>query len=170
MSAAGSDRRAGQRAGLAGRIWRCIFRGPVVPRTDRERKWVVFNTLVLHLRPVCVPEATIRYTHTFGLGGMSLVLVLLRIGDSRCGVWSDNASSVNPSEREASNEDQGTTPTGRGYAGPTSLGSRPARLGRLPSRTGRRINPRFCEDQEKMRPLTTAVSHSIREVVIQGKR
>ena len=57
-----------------------MFRGPVVPRTDRDRKWVVFNTLVLHLRPVRVPEKTIRYTHTFGLGGMSLVLVLLLMG------------------------------------------------------------------------------------------
>jgi quinol-cytochrome oxidoreductase complex cytochrome b subunit len=66
--------------GLTSRIWRSIFRGPVVPRTDRERKWVVFNTLVLHLRPLRVPEKTIRYTHTFGLGGMSLVLVLLLMG------------------------------------------------------------------------------------------
>jgi quinol-cytochrome oxidoreductase complex cytochrome b subunit len=66
--------------GLIARIRRSIFRGPVVPRTDRERKWVVFNTLVLHLRPLRVPERTIRYTHTFGLGGMSLVLVLLLMG------------------------------------------------------------------------------------------
>jgi quinol-cytochrome oxidoreductase complex cytochrome b subunit len=67
-------------SGLGARIWRSIFRGPIVPRTDRERKWVVFNTLVLHLRPLRVPEKTIRYTHTFGLGGMSLVLVLLLMG------------------------------------------------------------------------------------------
>jgi len=66
--------------GLPQRVWGSIFRGPVVPRTDRERKWVVFNTLVLHLRPLRVPEKTIRYTHTFGLGGMSLVLVLLLMG------------------------------------------------------------------------------------------
>jgi quinol-cytochrome oxidoreductase complex cytochrome b subunit len=59
------------------RIWRSIFRGPLLPRTDRERKWVVFNTLVLHLRPVRVPAKTIRYTHTFGLGGSSMVLILL---------------------------------------------------------------------------------------------
>jgi quinol-cytochrome oxidoreductase complex cytochrome b subunit len=65
---------------LLRRVWGSIFRGPVVPRTDRERKWVVFNTLVLHLRPLRVPEKTIRFTHTFGLGGMSLVLVLLLMG------------------------------------------------------------------------------------------
>jgi quinol-cytochrome oxidoreductase complex cytochrome b subunit len=33
------------------------------------------GTFVLHLRPVRVPAATIRFTHTFGLGGMSLVLL-----------------------------------------------------------------------------------------------
>jgi quinol-cytochrome oxidoreductase complex cytochrome b subunit len=66
-----------ERRGLIPSIWRSIFRRPVVPATDRERRWVVFNTLVLHLRPTRVPAATLRYTHTFGLGGMSLVLVLL---------------------------------------------------------------------------------------------
>ena len=35
----------------------------------------MIGTFVLHLRPVRVPEATIRFTHTFGLGGMSLVLL-----------------------------------------------------------------------------------------------
>jgi len=52
----------------------------VIPRDDRERKWVTFNTFVLHLRPVRVPEKTLSYTHTFGLGGMSLVLVLVLVG------------------------------------------------------------------------------------------
>jgi len=63
--------------GLLRRIWRSVFRGPIVPRTDRDRRWVVFNTLVLHLRPTQLPLTTMRYSHTFGLGGMSLVLVLL---------------------------------------------------------------------------------------------
>jgi hypothetical protein len=53
---------------LAARIWRSVFRGPVLPRSDRERKWIVFNTLLLHLRPIRVPASTLRYTHTFGLG------------------------------------------------------------------------------------------------------
>jgi len=63
--------------GFLRRVWRSIFRGPVVPTTDRERRWVVFNTLLLHFRPTQLPLRTLRYTHTFGLGGMSLVLVLL---------------------------------------------------------------------------------------------
>jgi len=37
----------------------------------------VVGTVVLHLRPVRVPAAAIRFTHTFGLGGMSLVLLAL---------------------------------------------------------------------------------------------
>ena len=46
-----------------------------VPVTDSERARTVVGTFVLHLRPVRVPEATIRFTHTFGLGGTSLVLL-----------------------------------------------------------------------------------------------
>ncbi len=38
---------------------------------------MVFNNFLLHFRPVRVPEKTLSYTHTFGLGGSSLVLVLL---------------------------------------------------------------------------------------------
>jgi quinol-cytochrome oxidoreductase complex cytochrome b subunit len=65
---------------LPARVWRSVFRGPVLPANDRERKWIVFNTLLFHLRPIRVPAATIRYTHTFGLGGMSLTLALLLMG------------------------------------------------------------------------------------------
>jgi quinol-cytochrome oxidoreductase complex cytochrome b subunit len=59
------------------RVWSSIFRGPIRPRSDRDRAWVVFNHLLLHFRPTRLKEGTLRYTHTFGLGGMSLVLVLL---------------------------------------------------------------------------------------------
>ncbi len=65
------------RSGLPGRIWRSVFRGPLRPRDDTDRKKIVFNHLVLHFRPIRVPEKTIRYTHTFGLGGMSAVLFVL---------------------------------------------------------------------------------------------
>ncbi len=60
------------------RIWQSIvLRGPVIPATDRDRAFVTIHTLVLHLRPVKVPARAIRFTHTFGLGGSSLVLVTL---------------------------------------------------------------------------------------------
>jgi quinol-cytochrome oxidoreductase complex cytochrome b subunit len=54
-----------------------VFRGPLRPRDDTDRKKIVFNHLILHFRPIRLPEKTIRYTHTFGLGGMSMVLFLL---------------------------------------------------------------------------------------------
>ncbi len=69
----------GEQPGVARRIWRSIFRGPLYPRSDRERAWVVVNYLILHLRPVRVPEKALKYTHTWGLGGMSLVLVGLLV-------------------------------------------------------------------------------------------
>jgi quinol-cytochrome oxidoreductase complex cytochrome b subunit len=50
-----------------------------MPETDRQRMRTVVGTFVLHLRPTRVPEATIRFAHTFGLGGMSLVLLALLI-------------------------------------------------------------------------------------------
>jgi len=45
------------------------------PETNGDRARTVVGTFVLHLRPVRVPAAAIRFTHTFGLGGMSLVLL-----------------------------------------------------------------------------------------------
>jgi quinol-cytochrome oxidoreductase complex cytochrome b subunit len=52
-----------------------IERALPVPETDGDRARTVVSTFVLHLRPVRVPKAAIRFTHTFGLGGMSLVLL-----------------------------------------------------------------------------------------------
>lgn len=37
------------------------------------------RSLIWHLRPALVPERAIRFTHTFGLGGMALVLVFLLV-------------------------------------------------------------------------------------------
>jgi quinol-cytochrome oxidoreductase complex cytochrome b subunit len=65
------------RGGLAGRIWKSIFRGPIYPRDDRDRKWLLVNNLILHLRPIRLPARSLKFTHTFGLGGMSAVLFLL---------------------------------------------------------------------------------------------
>ena len=61
------------RPGLLSRLGRL----PAAPATDAERARTVVQTFVLHLRPVRVPAAAIRFTHTFGLGGMSLVLLSL---------------------------------------------------------------------------------------------
>jgi quinol-cytochrome oxidoreductase complex cytochrome b subunit len=61
---------------LLRRIWdSAVLRGPLVPRSDRERTLVTLHTLVLHLRPVRLPARTLHFTHTFGLGGSALALI-----------------------------------------------------------------------------------------------
>ncbi|UCD59021.1 MAG: cytochrome b N-terminal domain-containing protein [Candidatus Hydrogenedentota bacterium] len=66
--------------GLLQRISRSIFPDPLIPRTDSERKRYLVKNLILHFRPATVPEKTLRFTLTWGLGGMAAVLVLLQIG------------------------------------------------------------------------------------------
>jgi len=60
---------------LARQIWQSILRTPISASTDRQRKRVVRDHIITHSRPIRVSAATLRYTHTWGLGGMSLVLV-----------------------------------------------------------------------------------------------
>ncbi len=67
--------RAPSRPGLVGRIVQSVFPRPIVPRSDADRRRTVLEFLVLHMRPVRLPESSLRYTHTWGLGGMSLVLL-----------------------------------------------------------------------------------------------
>ena len=59
------------------RIVRSVFPQSPVPHTDRDRARVTRFTFLLHLRPVMVPARTLAWTHTFGLGGSSLVLAML---------------------------------------------------------------------------------------------
>lgn len=47
------------------------------PTATPRRHRFLSHSLLLHLRPTWVPERAIRFTHTFGLGGMAMVLVLL---------------------------------------------------------------------------------------------
>ena len=66
-------------AGFAARILRSVFPRPIVPRTERERRKTILDFFVLHLRPVRVRKSTLPYTHTVGLGGSSLTLIVLMI-------------------------------------------------------------------------------------------
>ena len=47
-----------------------------LPTTDRERALATRGTFLLHLRPIRVSRRAMRWTHTLGLGGSSLVLWL----------------------------------------------------------------------------------------------
>jgi quinol-cytochrome oxidoreductase complex cytochrome b subunit len=68
-----------EQSGLFVRIWRSVFPRPIIPRTEKERRKTILDFFVLHLRPVRVRQSTLPYTHTFGLGGSSMVLVSLMI-------------------------------------------------------------------------------------------
>ncbi len=68
-----------ERESAVRRVWRSIFPRPIVPKTERERRKTILDVFVLHLRPVRVRRATLPYTHTFGLGGSSLVLISLMV-------------------------------------------------------------------------------------------
>ena len=43
------------------------------------RRFDLLGTMVFHIRPHRVPEKTLRFTLTWGLGGMATVLVLLQL-------------------------------------------------------------------------------------------
>ena len=62
------------------RVWRSIFPDPLIPQSDRERKRFLLKNLVLHFRPLTVPEKTLNFSLTWGLGGMAAVLILLQFG------------------------------------------------------------------------------------------
>ena len=52
----------------------------MIPATDQpQRRFNLLGTLALHFRPRRVPERCLRYTLTWGLGGMAAVLVTLQL-------------------------------------------------------------------------------------------
>jgi quinol-cytochrome oxidoreductase complex cytochrome b subunit len=65
---------------LLRRIRRSIFPEPLIPLTESDRKGYLVKNLILHFRPPTVPRETLRFSLTWGLGGMAVVLVLLQLG------------------------------------------------------------------------------------------
>jgi len=59
------------------RIWRSIFPIPLGTHGEANRKRFYRSNLLLHFRPPTVKERTLRFTLTWGLGGMAATLVLL---------------------------------------------------------------------------------------------
>jgi len=66
--------------GFFHQIFRSIFPDPLIPRSDQERRRYLFKNLILHFRPATVPEKTLKFTLTWGLGGMAAVLIFLQLG------------------------------------------------------------------------------------------
>ena len=67
-------------SGLFRRIRLSIFAGPILPQTEQQKKRFLLNNLILHFRPLTVPEKTLKFTLSWGLGGMAAVLVMLLLG------------------------------------------------------------------------------------------
>ena len=59
------------------RIRYSIFPGTLQRPAYRERYRKLFNSLILHFRPRSVQPRTLRFTLTWGLGGMAVVLVFM---------------------------------------------------------------------------------------------
>jgi quinol-cytochrome oxidoreductase complex cytochrome b subunit len=61
--------------------FKTMFRvaGLLIPGTDMERRRFIARNLIFHLRPAAVVENTLRFTLSWGLGGMALVLVLVQL-------------------------------------------------------------------------------------------
>ena len=60
-------------------ILRSIFPEPTSPPNDAQRRRSLLKTLPLHFRPTTIPRGTLRFTLTWGLGGMAATLVLLQL-------------------------------------------------------------------------------------------
>jgi quinol-cytochrome oxidoreductase complex cytochrome b subunit len=67
------------RLNLPQRVWYSIFPGTLNAKSKRERDRSFLKTLVLHFRPKAVPQRTLKFTLTWGLGGMALVLICLLV-------------------------------------------------------------------------------------------
>ncbi len=61
------------------RVRRSIRRQTFWGETDRERMRLVTSDLILHLHPQTVPAAALRWTYTFGLGGLAILLLPIMI-------------------------------------------------------------------------------------------
>lgn len=54
-----------------------ISQAPVRQGTEKKRTWAAYENLILHIHPRQIPLSALRFTLTWGLGGMCLVLFLL---------------------------------------------------------------------------------------------
>ena len=59
-------------------LYRSVIRHGV-EETNRNRSLIIFENLFLHVHPVKVREKTLRFTHTFWLGGITLASMLILI-------------------------------------------------------------------------------------------
>lgn len=58
-------------------LWRAVFRGGVWKDTPRDRAGHIVGNVWLHLHPVKVRPRALKWTYTWGLGGIAFALYLL---------------------------------------------------------------------------------------------
>lgn len=63
---------------LPKRVWRSAVREPYTG-DRRSRLRLVMNNLILHLHPSQVPARTLRFTYTWGLGGLLALLIVVLV-------------------------------------------------------------------------------------------
>ncbi len=68
------------RLNLFQRIRYSILPGTLQKPKNRDTYRSFFNSLILHFRPRSVQERTLRFTLTWGLGGMAVVLICMLFG------------------------------------------------------------------------------------------
>ncbi len=71
------DPNAPRPANLLDRFFGAVIRGPIFPQEDRERMKAVMDSLVLHIHPSRVAKPTLKFSYTFGLGGLLLLLFVV---------------------------------------------------------------------------------------------
>lgn len=71
---------SGETRRLFDRISASIFPSPLIPVTDQQRKSYLKKNFLFHFRPALVPEKTLTFRLTWGLGGMAALLVLVQFG------------------------------------------------------------------------------------------
>ena len=69
-----SDPQENRPAHLISRIKNSIQRVPLFPKEERSRARATVSNLVLHIHPPKVEKRALRFTYTFGLGGLLILL------------------------------------------------------------------------------------------------
>ncbi|KAA3653184.1 MAG: hypothetical protein DWQ10_18635, partial [Calditrichaeota bacterium] len=60
------------------RLKNSIYQGSLNPKEEHQRFNLIFKSLILHLHPPTINKNVIKFNHTFGLGGMAVVLICLQ--------------------------------------------------------------------------------------------
>ncbi len=64
---------------LPQRVLESLQRDELPPRDDRGRMRLVMNNLILHLHPSKVSKRALKFTYTWGLGGLALLLLAMLV-------------------------------------------------------------------------------------------